>query len=402
MNKKYVKSIGVENWIFVILFFGFFIPIGRVMGVSNMLSTIMNSSFDLLMNTCFFIMAISVLTGALSSIFAEFGFIALINVILSKIMKPIYNLPGAASLGIINCYLSDNPSILPLAHEDNFKALFKKFQLPSLTNLGTSFGMGLIVTTTIGSLPLEGAGRAALIGVFGAFIGSIVSVRLMQIFTKKAFGIEEMVEVKALKDIPKDTRLIRKGSAGGRFIEALLDGGKIGVDMGLSIIPGVIGICTIIMLLTNSAGPNGVYTGAANEGVPVLPWLGNKLSFILNPLFGFSSSESIAVPITALGSAGAAMGLVKTLVENNLATANDIAVFTSICMCWSGYLSTHVAMMDAIGSKELTGPAILCHTIGGLVAGIAAHLVFMILWLQMIFAYISTKKLILIWKSNEM
>lgn len=45
--------------------------------------------------------------------------------------------------------------------------------------------MGLIVTTTIGSLPLEGAGRAALIGVFGAFIGSIVSVRLMQIFTKK-------------------------------------------------------------------------------------------------------------------------------------------------------------------------------------------------------------------------
>lgn len=379
MNKKYVKSIGVENWIFVILFFGFFIPIGRVMGVSNMLSTIMNSSFDLLMNTCFFIMAISVLTGALSSIFAEFGFIALINVILSKIMKPIYNLPGAASLGIINCYLSDNPSILPLAHEDNFKALFKKFQLPSLTNLGTSFGMGLIVTTTIGSLPLEGAGRAALIGVFGAFIGSIVSVRLMQIFTKKAFGTEEMVEVSALKDIPKDTRLVRKGSAGGRFIEALLDGGKIGVDMGLSIIPGVIGICTIIMLLTNSAGPNGVYTGAANEGVPVLPWLGNKLSFILNPLFGFSSSESIAVPITALGSAGAAMGLVKTLVENNLATANDIAVFTSICMCWSGYLSTHVAMMDAIGSKELTGPAILCHTIGGLVAGIAAHLVFMIL-----------------------
>ena len=402
MNKKYVKSIGVENWIFVILFFGFFIPIGRVMGVSNMLSTIMNSSFDLLMNTCFFIMAISVLTGALSSIFAEFGFIALINVILSKIMKPIYNLPGAASLGIINCYLSDNPSILPLAHEDNFKALFKKFQLPSLTNLGTSFGMGLIVTTTIGSLPLEGAGRAALIGVFGAFIGSIVSVRLMQIFTKKAFGTEEMVEVSALKDIPKDTRLVRKGSAGGRFIEALLDGGKIGVDMGLSIIPGVIGICTIIMLLTNSAGPNGVYTGAANEGVPVLPWLGNKLSFILNPLFGFSSSESIAVPITALGSAGAAMGLVKTLVENNLATANDIAVFTSICMCWSGYLSTHVAMMDAIGSKELTGPAILCHTIGGLVAGIAAHLVFMILWLQIIFAYISTKKLILIWKSNEM
>lgn len=379
MNKKYVKKIGAENWLFALIFFGIFASIGRVMGVSNMISTMMNGAYDLLINTCLFIMAISVLTGALSAIFSEFGFISLVDLILSKIMKPIYNLPGAASLGIINCYLSDNPSILPLAHEDNFKALFKKYQLPSLTNLGTSFGMGLIVTTTLGSLPLDGAGKAALIGTLGAFIGSIASVRIMQIFTKKVFNTEEMVEVESLKDIPKNTRVVRDGSFGRRFIEALLDGGKTGVDMGLSIIPGVIGICTIIMLLTNSVGPNGVYTGAANEGVPVLPWIGDKLSFILNPLFGFSHSESIAVPITALGSAGASMGLVKNLVADNLATANDLAVFTSICMCWSGYLSTHVAMMDAIGAKELTGPAILSHTIGGIVAGISAHLIFTLL-----------------------
>lgn len=379
MKRKYVKSIGTENWIFVIIFFGFFIPIGKVMGVSNMLSTMMNEAYDLLINTCLYIMAISVITGALSAIFSEFGFITLIDKILSKIMKPIYNLPGAASLGIINCYLSDNPSILTLAHEDNFKSLFKKYQLPSLTNLGTSFGMGLIVTTTLSSLPINGAGKAAMIGNLGAIIGSIVSVRLMQHFTKKAYGTEEMIEVQSLKDVPADSRLIRNGSVGSRFIEALLDGGKVGVEMGISIIPGVIGICTIIMLLTNSVGADGVYTGAANEGVAVFPWIGNKLSFILNPLFGFNYSESISVPITALGSAGAAMGLVKNLVENNLATTNDLAVFTAICMCWSGYLSTHVAMMDAIGAKELTGSAILSHTIGGIVAGGSAHLLFMLM-----------------------
>ena len=379
MKSKYVKSIGTENWIFVIIFFGFFIPIGKVMGVSNMLSTMMNEAYDLLINTCLYIMAISVITGALSAIFSEFGFITLIDKILSKIMKPIYNLPGAASLGIINCYLSDNPSILTLAHEDNFKSLFKKYQLPSLTNLGTSFGMGLIVTTTLSSLPINGAGKAAMIGNLGAIIGSIVSVRLMQHFTKKAYGTEEMIEVQSLKDVPADSRLIRNGSVGSRFIEALLDGGKVGVEMGISIIPGVIGICTIIMLLTNSVGADGVYTGAANEGVAVFPWIGNKLSFILNPLFGFNYSESISVPITALGSAGAAMGLVKNLVENNLATTNDLAVFTAICMCWSGYLSTHVAMMDAIGAKELTGSAILSHTIGGIVAGVSAHLLFMLM-----------------------
>lgn len=375
-QRKYTKNISKENFIFVILFFGFFIPLGKTMGLYNMLSTIMNQAFDLLINTCFYLTAICVLTGALSALFAEFGFISLINVLLAKIMKPIYNLPGAASLGILNCYLSDNPSILTLAGEDNFKMLFKKYQLPSLTNLGTAFGMGLIVTGSIGSLKVPGAGRAAMIGNLGALIGSIVSVRIMQSFCKKYYGTSEMVTVESLDDIPANSRIIRDGSVGLRFIQALLEGGKSGLDMGLSIIPGVISICTMIMLLTNTAPADGIYTGAINEGVPVLPWIGNKLSFILNPLFGFTFSESIAVPITALGSAGAALGVVKGLVSNNLATANDLAVFTSICMCYSGYLSTHVAMMNAIGAKELTGKAILSHTIGGLVAGVAAHLLF--------------------------
>ncbi|WP_282929297.1 hypothetical protein [Anaerococcus sp. Marseille-Q7828] len=375
-QRKYTKNISKENFIFVILFFGFFIPLAKTMGLYNMLSTIMNQAFDLLINTCFYLTAICVLTGALSALFAEFGFISLINVMLAKIMKPIYNLPGAASLGILNCYLSDNPSILTLADEDNFKMLFKKYQLPSLTNLGTAFGMGLIVTGSIGSLKIPGAGKAAMIGNLGALIGSIVSVRIMQSFCKKYYGTSEMVTVESLDDIPHNSRIIRDGSVGLRFIQALLEGGKSGLDMGLSIIPGVISICTMIMLLTNTAPADGIYTGAINEGVPVLPWIGNKLSFILNPLFGFTFSESIAVPITALGSAGAALGVVKGLVANNLATANDLAVFTSICMCYSGYLSTHVAMMDAIGAKELTGKAILSHTIGGLVAGVSAHLLF--------------------------
>lgn len=377
-QRKYAKDISKENFIFVLVFFGFFIPLGRTMGLYNMLSTIMNQAFDLLINTCFYLTAICVLTGALSALFAEFGFISLIDVLLSKIMKPIYNLPGAASLGILNCYLSDNPSILTLADEANFKVLFKKYQLPSLTNLGTAFGMGLIVTSSLGSLPLAGAGKAVVIGNMGAFAGSIVSVRIMQSFTKKHYGTDQMVEIEELKDIPANSRLVRDGSVGLRFIEALLDGGKSGLNMGFSIIPGVICICTIIMILTNSPSPSGLYTGAINEGVPVLPWIGNKLSFILNPLFGFTHSQSIAVPITALGSAGAALGMIKGLVANNLATANDLAVFTAICMCWSGYLSTHVAMMDAIGAKKLTSKAIFSHTIGGICAGIVAHFLFSI------------------------
>ena len=375
---RFKKDIGLENFLCLGLFLTFFILIGRKMGGINMIKTMMNTGFDLLMNVCLYLMAIAVLAGAISGLFSEFGVIALVNKLLSKIMKPIYDLPGASSLGMLNCYLSDNPAILTLAHDDNFRRYFKKYQMPALTNLGTAFGMGLITTTTMMGLNVEGAVTSALIGNLGAVIGSIVSVRLMMHATKKMYGTTEFVEVKSSVEIPENSRVVREGSAGSRFIQAILDGGKVGVDMGLSIIPGVVIICTLVIILTNGPGAEGVYTGAANEGVGILPWIGSKLSFILSPLFGFSSPEAIAVPITALGSTGAAIGTVAKMAAVGKVSGNDIAVFTAICMCWSGYISTHIAMMDALGTKEATGKALISHTIGGLVAGIAAHILYMI------------------------
>ena len=375
---RFKKDIGLENFLCLGLFLTFFILIGRKMGGINMIKTMMNTGFDLLMNVCLYLMAIAVLAGAISGLFSEFGVIALVNKLLSKIMKPIYDLPGASSLGMLNCYLSDNPAILTLAHDDNFRRYFKKYQMPALTNLGTAFGMGLITTTTMMGLNVEGAVTSALIGNLGAVIGSIVSVRLMMHATKKMYGTTEFVEVKSSVEIPENSRVVREGSAGSRFIQAILDGGKVGVDMGLSIIPGVVIICTLVIILTNGPGAEGVYTGVANEGVGILPWIGSKLSFILSPLFGFSSPEAIAVPITALGSTGAAIGTVAKMAAVGKVSGNDIAVFTAICMCWSGYISTHIAMMDALGTKEATGKALISHTIGGLVAGVAAHILYMI------------------------
>ena len=131
---------------------------------------------------------------------------------------------------------------------------------------------------------------------------------------------------------------------------------------------------------TNASGvANGVYTGAAYEGIGLLPYFGTKIDFILQPLFGFTSAECIAVPITALGSAGAAIGLIPGMVSTGMATGNDIAVFTAMCMCYSGYLSTHVAMMSVLKFPELTGKSILAHTIGGLCAGISAHWIYLLL-----------------------
>ena len=371
------KAVSKEVFIFLALFLGFFVALCTKMGTVNMFNTMMNTAYSLLLETVFYIMAIAVLAGAISALFSEFGVISLLNKLLSPVIRVVYGLPGASAVGVFTTYLSDNPAILTLANDNNFRRYFKKYQLPALTNIGTAFGMGLIITTFMAGLqsPIgESFGVAVLIGNIGAVVGSIVSTRLMLWRTAKIYGKEEMCEVDdggEELDVNKYRR-VREGNHGARFLDALLSGGKSGVDMGMAVIPGVLIICTIIMMLTNGA-PEGGYTGAAYEGIAVLPWIGEKLSFILQPLFGFQSPEAISVPITALGAAGAAITIVKDLVAHNLANAHDIAVFTAMCMCWSGYLSTHVAMMDSLKCSKLTGTAIICHTIGGLCAGVFAN-----------------------------
>ena len=382
-EKRKVKSVSLETFVFLgilVVVFGF---IGRQMGVGIMFSVMMNTAHDLLLNTVFFIMALAVLAGALSALLSEFGVIALINKLLSIFVKPLYGLPGASIIGAIATYLSDNPAIISFAKDKEFQKFFKPYQIPALCNLGTAFGMGLIVTTFMMSLGQEYM-LPAIIGNVAAVVGSIISVRLMLRFTKKYYANHAQQEADEAHSHELTThREIRDGNIFQRVLDAMLEGGKSGVEMGMSIIPGVLIICTFVMLLT--FGPStdpvtgeAVYLGVAYEGIGLLPALGEKLMFILNPLFGFTDAQAIAFPVTSLGAVGAAMSLVPRFITENIITPNDIAVFTAMGMCWSGYLSTHVGMMDALGVRKLSSKAIISHTIGGICAGVVAHLLYVL------------------------
>ena len=382
-NKKNVvvkKAISLETFVFLGIFFLIFGLMARKMGTPLMFKTMMATAHDLLLNTVFFIMAMAVIAGAISALLSEFGAIALINKIFAPLMKPLWGMPGASVTGAVATYLSDNPAIIPFAKDKRFTSFFKKYQVPALCNLGTAFGMGLIVTMFMMGQG-EGFVKAAIIGNVGAILGSIISVRLMLIETRKYYGDEAeepAIELAEGDDRPDKVRIVRDGNMFQRVLDTVLEGGKTGVEMGLAIIPGVLIVCTFVMMLTFKM-PAGGYTGAAYEGVGFLPWLGEKLTFILEPLFGFHSAEAIAFPITALGAVGGAISLVPEFLKSGLIGANDIAVFTAMGMCWSGYLSTHIGMMDALGVRKLSSKAIVSHTIGGLAAGVIAHYLFLLL-----------------------
>ena len=356
--------------------FALFFYLGRKMGTPNMLNTIMNTAHDLLLNTVFYLMAICVLTGALGRILMEFGVVNMLEKVLRPMMKPLFNLPGVASLGGVLTFLSDNPAIIALAQDKSFSKYFKKYQLISLTNFGTAFGMGLLVIVFMVG---QGYYAEPLIGLIGAVFGCIISTRLMQHYVLKAYP--EYKEENAVEET-QTTTVSEENSSNRpmfqRILDSLLDGGRTGVDVGLAIIPGVLIISTFIMIMTFGPAEGGSYTGAAYEGVELLPWIGAKLGIVFEWLFGFTDPHLIAFPITALGAVGAALGLIPNFIEQGWIDGNAIAVFTAIGMCWSGYLSTHTAMLDALGFRKLTSKAIIAHTIGGLSAAFIAHWIYFI------------------------
>ena len=366
----------------LVIVFGLFAFIGHRMGVPEMLNTIMKTSHDLLLNTCFYLMAICVITGAIGKLFVEFGVVKLLEGLLRPLMRPLFNLPGVAALGAVMTFLSDNPAIISLSQDKRFSSYFKKYQYISLTNFGTAFGMGLLVIVFMVG---QGFYAEPFIGLLGAFVGCIVSTRLMQRFVVKAyprFLEQNAIEGSAKFAAKEDEVEVEEKSKFIRTLNALLDGGRTGVDVGFAIIPGVLIFSTLVMILTFGPSIDGTYTGAAYEGIELLPYLAGKINFIFDWLFGFQDPHLVAFPITALGAVGAALGLVPSFIAEGWADGNSIAVFTAIGMCWSGYLSTHTAMLDSLGYRELTPKAIWAHTIGGLVAAIVAH------WIYMLYSYI--------------
>lgn len=319
-----------------------FVPMAMVMGTTNMISTLMKTAYALLLDTCFYIMAIAVVCGALGSLFTEFGVVAMLNKLITPLMKPLFGLPGAASVGAIATFLSDNPAICTFIHNRGFMRYFKRYQIPALVNFGTCFGIGMIVVGAV--LGLSGTNGVdtilpAGIGSLCAILGGVLSTRLLLIPCARKFGKEQdAVDAYEMDDdgveLPEGKRAIREG---------------------------------------------GVYTGAAYEGVYFLPWLASKIDFIITPLFGFTHMEALSVVANSLASAGASMSLVAGLLQGGLLGAKDIAVLTAICFCWSGFLSTHVPMLDDLKGTEFTGIAIVTHLVGGLAAGVLANVLCMLI-----------------------
>lgn len=374
-NPRTKKAVSKETFFtlaVIVVLFGY---LGRVMGVDKLFSVMMKTAHDVFLNTSLYITGVATLAGAFSYVLSEFGVIALINKILAPIMRPLFGLPGASALGAITCYTSDNPGILALASDEGYSKYFTKAEEMTHVNFGTVFGMGLIVTAYMLSLGSEYF-LAVLIGNIGAILGGVISVRLMLNYGGKIHG-ETKADEKAFHDKKEELRTIRDGSGLERFLNSLLEGANAGFKLGISACAGTMLICAIVMMLTfGPAGEAGEYLGVAYEGVALLPRIGSYFLPLAKVLWGFDHAELLAFPFTALGAVGSAMGLTNGLIEKGLANPNTVATFTGMGICLSGFLSTHIGMLDALGQGKYATKNIVTHLIGGLAAGVIANYLF--------------------------
>ena len=376
---------GIPCLIVTIILFGY---LSSVMGFTNMLNTIMRTAHDLLLNTVFYLMAMCVLTAAMSHIFSVFGVVDLLQRVLKPVLRPLFNLPGVSSAGALMTFLSDKPAIISVAKNPLFSRYFKRYQHISLVNFAGSYAMGLLVIIFMMG---HGYYTEPIYGLVGAIIGSIIATRLMQRLVLKEFPQykdEDVMENKEKEivngkwingkyethpDDPRQTLFVR-------VLDALLDGGKTGVEVGLAIIPGVLIISTLVMMFTFGEDPEtGTYTGGAYQGTELLPLLAGKVSFVFKWLFGFNASELVAFPITALGTVGAALGLIPEMMSKGIIDSNAIAVFTAMGMCWSGFLSADAATLDSLGYRHFMSRSFTCTFIGGIFAGIITHWLYVLI-----------------------
>lgn len=380
--------------LFIILSATFFTYVCMHMGVQNMLNTFMRTAYSLLIDTVFLTMAMTTLAGAFGRLLSEFGLNNILNYIFRYLMAPLYGLPGITFLGAFSSFLSENMAIIAFSRDPEFMRHLKPHHVPLLCNLGTSFGMGLFIVTLMVGL---GFYKEAIIGMAGALVGSVFSVRFMSFlirrkakndFTpdtqKRLDEIIQMAEAAKAREEEEASPLLGdkvtiKETRGfvERFLSAIVEGGRYGVDIGLGMIPGVLVICSCLMILLKGEPETG-FSGGAFEGVAAIPhFMENYGRTIFEPLLGMSSPEAFGLTAACLGSAAAAVAQLKTI--GAAMTSHEVSVFAAFGILWSGFLATHVAIMDALGFRRFISAAVWSHAIAGFVAGITANILYQFL-----------------------
>ena len=213
--------------------------------------------------------------GMLLPLLLNFGLLELLGTLLTKIMRPIFNLPGRSAIDCMASWLGDG-SVGILMTSKQYEARF--YTQREAAVIGTTFSAVSITFSlvVISQVQLEHLFVPFYLTVcFAGFVAAIIVPKLPPLSWKKDLYIDETPRHKDDEVIPAGhgvfswglDQALTKASRAGGIKHTLTDGVKNVVDMIFGVIPVVMGIGTIALMIAE-------FTPVFNYlGMPFIPLL---------------------------------------------------------------------------------------------------------------------------------
>lgn len=195
--------------------------------------------------------------GLFLPLLLNFGLLEWFGTLMAKIMRPLFRLPGRASIDSLASWLGDGTIGVMLTNKQYEEGHYSKREAAVI---GTTFS---VVSITFSIVVIETVGLASyfvpfyLTVAFSGFIAAIIMPRIPPLSLKKKTYISEAEEEDSIEDVPDHKSRIqhgtelaiqtaRKNNSVGHFFKS---GMKNVLDMWLGVAPVVMAFGTIALIL---------------------------------------------------------------------------------------------------------------------------------------------------------
>ncbi len=221
------------------------------------------------------LLSVFIFAGLLLPLLMNFGLLEFIGTLLTKVMRPVFRLPGRSAIDCIASWLGDG-SVGILMTSKQYESGF--YTQREAAVIGTTFSTVSITFTlvVIAQVGLESMFPSFLLTVaLGCIVAAIIVPRLPPLSNKKDVFINGQAREHDQEVIPAGRsafswgmqKALEKADTIKSPVHVITDGCKNAIDMVFGILPVVMGIGTIALIITE-------YTPVFNYlGMPFVPLL---------------------------------------------------------------------------------------------------------------------------------
>ena len=212
--------------------------------------------------------SVFILAGLLLPLLLSFGLLELIGTLFSKIMRPLFKLPGRSAIDCTTSWLGDGTVGVLLTSKQYEQRIYteREAAVVGTTFSAVSITFSLIVIAQVNLLHMFVPFYAAV--CLSGFVAALIVPRLPPLRWKKDVYIDGTLPDPNASEVPDGENIfthafklaLKRASEVTSFVEVLVQGLKNALEMLFAVIPVVLGIGTLALI--------------AAEHTPIFDWLG--------------------------------------------------------------------------------------------------------------------------------